>query len=402
MIRDDGSVRSVNEPVWANRHQVRDYGLYRGVVREVVYTDDERNDSGAGEPNEVVYNLMVIGGDRDGQLFNNARLVRTLGGWDNFEEIVLKQLEGLTKSDPTSEVALGDLPISDTPTFNGDVVYFQFLNGDLHMPVIIGMGYHQAAEAEASADDGQRSRKKFNGILTEITKDGEFTWSKDNGSSVPVLPNPSDPLYPFVNQFAPIPGQDGAVVFTLGNELDLSFDYYTGLNVTIDGIADEFSFTSAGGAGYTLNGLSDSHEFATTVGTSVTIDGAGDSVGIDSAAGASIVVNGLQDSIDATTVSGAGLSISADGGIVAQDALGDKLEMSAGAVTLQNAAGAMLTFNEAGFVELGNSGAKLFADIIIPLLQSMATASYAGFGAPGSNVADFIQLLVKANLIAGA
>lgn len=402
MRRDDGSIRSANDPVWDNMYLIRDHKLYRGVIREVIYTDDERNNSGGNsDPNEVVYNLMVIGGDRDGQLFNNARLMRSLGGFSNFDEIVLKATEGLTKADPTSLLGQTDPSLRNIPKFNGDVVYFQFLNGDLHLPVITGLGYHQAADAEASSDDGQRKRKQFNGIYTEITKDGEFTWSKDNGALVPTAPNPDNPLYPYVNQFAPFPGQDGAVVITLGNKFDFEFAYNTGLSLAIDGVDDIFDFQTAAGAGYTIDGLGDSHEFTTTMGTGLKITGTSDSLELSSSAGAAVKIDGAEDSVTLTTTSGTEVSLSADGGFSAKDALGDSLELNQGAVNLKNASGAALTMAQTGFIEFGNSGGKLFADIIIPLLQSMSTASYSGFGAPGSNVADFIQLLAKAMLMAG-
>jgi hypothetical protein len=281
------------------------------------------------------------------------------------------------------------------------VVYFQFLNGDPHMPVIIGMGYHQVAEVEATADDGQRLRRKFNGILTEITKDGEFTWSKDNGGAVPFLPNPDNALYPFVNQFAPLPGQDGAVTVKLGNKFDFSFDYNTGLNVTIDGVADEFSFTTAAGASYTLNGISDSHELGTTVGTLLKVDGPSDSLELGTAAGATFKVDGLNDAITLDVAFGDSLSVSAKDGIQASTPTGTSFSMKNGDVDLVSGGQAAFKLGKDGFVKLGNASGDVLKDVLQELIKTLSTETASGFGAPLTNVATYVQLLTKIMLITG-
>lgn len=400
MYRSDGSYRSSNVPEWDNRYQLRDYGIYRGVVRDVIYTDDERNDSGDGDPNEVVYSVMVIGGERDGQVFDNARLMRTLGGFANFEQIILKKLEGVTKADPANAIALGDPTISEVSKFNGDVVYVQFVNGDPHLPLIIGLGYHQAADPEATEDDGQLYQRQFNGIFTEITKDGEFTWSKDNGASVPLFPNSADPLYPFVNQFAPLPGQEQAVKFSLDNEYNLDFEFLTGLSVAISGLEDTFTFTTAAGAAWAMNGITDSHEFSTTVGTTVAISGIEDSINLTTAAGAAISISGLTDEISLDSAFGDSLSVSAANGIQASTPTGTALSMKNGEVSIDSAA-ANLTLDKTGFIKLGNASGDVLKDVLQALIQSLSMATYSGFGAPGSNVADLVQLLAKIQLITG-
>jgi len=406
MQRDDGSIRSANTPVWGNRYQVRDHGLYRGVVRDVIFTDDDRNNSGGtSDPNEVLYNVMIIGGDRDGQIFSNARLMRSLGGHSNFEEKTLKKVEGLTGLDPmTFPLILPDLPVNEMSKWNGDTVYIQFLNGDVTMPVIVGHAYHQAAEPEAAEGDGPRYRWKFNGLLKEITKDGEITWSKDNGSYLPVAPNTANPLYPFVSQFAALPGQEQAVKVTLGNEYNFKFEYMLGLNVVIDGLADEFGFTTTTGASIKLTGLETDSFLATTVlGTALKVEGGTtDSVTLGTAVGTTItVVGGSDDAITLKAAFGDMLSISAKDGIQGSTPTGTKLSMKNGAVEISSVGGAKLVLDKTGFVKLGNSSGDVLKDILGELLKSMSTATYSGFGAPGSNVADFIQLMTKLALITG-
>ena len=401
MFREDGSIKSAHTPVWSNRYQLRDYGLYRGVVRATIFPEDENNNSSGIE--EVLYNVMVIGGDRDGQLFNNARLMRTLGGFSNYEEITLKHLEGVTKADPTSLLAVGDLPISDIQTFNGDVVYLQFLNGDLHMPVIVGTGYHRKAEAEASADEAPRYRRKYNGVYTEITRDGEFTWSKDNGAYVPFLLNPNDPLYPYVSQFAPLPGQEQAVKVTLDNQYNLRLEFLLGLNANVSGTDDTFEFATTSGASLKLSGSStDSLEATTAAGTSLKVEGGTtDAVTLGTAVGTELKVDGAGDKISLTGAGGDSLEISAADGIQASISSGASLSMQSGAVTVASAGGAQLALSEAGTIQFGSASVDVLKDVLQALIQALTTEAPAGYGAPLVNSSQYLQLLTKIQSVTG-
>lgn len=404
MLREDGSVESSNNPSLQNRYLLRDYGLYRGVVRDVIYTDDKRNDSGGSTPNEVVYDLMVVGGERDGQLFYHARVMKGLGGFSNTEEVILKKLEGLSKSDPTSTKAAGEAVIRNVATYNGDVVYFQFLNGDLHMPIITGMGHHQKASVEATADDGQRAIKVFNGISTEITKDGEFAWTKANGAEVPVGENPEDPAYNYINQFTPIIGQEEAVKVTLGNKYDFKFEMLPGLNIVIDGTKDKFEFVTTLGTSVKINGgTTDSVELGTTLGTSLkVVGGASDSLTLEAQTGATLKVDGSVDSISLDVAFGDSLSVSAKDGIQASTPTGTSLSMKNGTVALGSGGQATFSLGKDGFIKLGNAvGGDVLKDVLQELLLALTIETPAGFGAPLSQVAKYVELLTKIMLITG-
>jgi hypothetical protein len=304
----------------------------------------------------------------------------------------------------TFPLILPDLPVNEMSKWNGDTVYIQFLNGDVTMPVIVGHAYHQAAEPEAGKSDGPRYRWKFNGLLKEITKDGEITWSKDNGGYLPVAPNTANPLYPFVSQFAALPGQEQAVKVTLGNEYNFKFEYMLGLNVVIDGLADEFGFTTTTGASIKLSGAATDSFIATTVlGTALKVEGgATDGITLGTKVGTTItVMGGTADAITLKAAFGDMLSISAKDGIQGSTPTGTKLSMKNGAVEISSVGGAKLVLDKTGFVKLGNSSGDVLKDILGELLKSMSTATYSGFGAPGSNVADFIQLMTKLALITG-
>ena len=353
MIRNDGSIRSANFPSAANK--IRDYGIHKAIVRAVYHTDDDNNDSGQ----ETVYDVCAIGGDRCGQMFHNARVLRTLGGWANYEETVLKAVEGITGADPASIEAAIDPSINSEDTQNGDTVYIQFLSGDLMMPLIVGMAHHKMSPDDSTDSDGQIHARVFNGCKTVIDADGIFTFSKDNGALVDFGINPKDPKYPYVNQFAPLPGQAEAFKFTLDNDYTAVFEFTPGPTFTISG------------------GTTDSFEMATFAGTTLTLD----------------------TGIAMADVAGDSLDI-ADGTITLKNLTGDSLEMSQGAVTVKNTVGAKLVLDSTGFVKLGNSTGDALV-ILKELIKSLSTASYSGFGAPGSNVADLIQLLAKIQLITG-
>ena len=400
MFRNDGSVKSANIPVWSNRYQIKDYGLYRGVVRETLYTDAEFNDTGQGTPNEVTYNVMLIGGDRDGQLFSGARVMRNLGGFANFEETTLKHLQGLTGVDPTSLAAIADAPIRSIPQFNGDVVYIQFLAGDLQMPVIVGTAHHQKAETEATEDEGPRHRRKFNGIYTEITRDGEFTWSKDNGAHAAVSVNPSDPLYPLVNQFAAVPGQEQAVTVTLDNEYNLALTYLLGLNVSVKGVEDSFGFTTTSGAKVTITGAEvDAVVLGTALGTTVTVEGAAaDSITLGTKVGTLVKVDGAGDTISLTGAAGDVLSVSASNGIQGATATSDTFSMKQGTIALTSGGQAMMELGTT--VKLGNAGGDV-VQLLAELCQTLSVEAPAGYGAPLVGSAAYAQLFAKFKLIGG-
>jgi hypothetical protein len=397
MIRNDGSVRSINNPVRDNRYLLRDHGLYRGVIREVIYTDNPKNDSGAGQSaTETVYTVMIIGGDKDGQIFNNARVLRTLGGFDNYEEISLKATQGISNADITEIVAAADPSLRSIPTLGGDVVYIQFLNGDPHMPVIVGLGNHQQAPRDASTLEGPLYAHRFNGIATDIDKNGEFSWTKDNGAYVPYFPNPENPLAPFVNQFAPLPGQEEAVSVTLNNEYNLKLSFLPGLTVTADGLKDTVSVATAIGTSWSIDGPTDTFKVSTIGGSSLALS-TSSGFKLATATGDSFSIG--SNAISLKNTGGDALDLS-NGSVSLKDLAGDALSISNGAISLKSLNGANLSFDATGFIKLGNASGDAL-QILQTLIQTLSTDTAAGFGAPLTNVAQYIQLLTQIQLITG-
>lgn len=397
MMREDGSIQSANTPAWNARYSVTNFGLHRGVVRDIVYIDDETNDSGNGSPNEVLYIIQGVGGPLDGQIFKNARLKYNLGGFANYEQVVLKKTEGLTGLDPSSLLALADPSISNLSTFNGDVIYFEFLHGDLHMPVITGFAQHQKAPPGASSDEGQVFSRKFNGITTSIDADGVYTWIKDNGAFLPVGANSVDPAYPLINQFSPFPGMEEAVRVSLDNQYNFEFSFpLLGLALSVSGLQDSIALATSAGAAWTLSGLTDSFQVATLIGTSLSVNGLTDTFSGLSASGAGITVSGLQDSVSLQTASGHSVLLNATG-VALASAAGDSLSLGFGVTTLITGLGSYI--NAGALISVGNSAGSAFS-VLADLLQALTTEAPAGFGAPLVNLATYIQLLAKIKTIA--
>ena len=398
MLRNDGSVRSTNFPEWGNRHVVRDFGIYKGAVRSVIYSDDENNDS-AGQ--EVVYKVIIIGGDRDGQVFDNARVMRGLGGAFNYQETVLKATEGLSGFDPASPQAAGDPSLRNIPTHNGDVVYLQFLNGDIALPLIVGFAHHKKAPDEATESDGQRDIRMFNGCKTFIDADGVFTFTKDNGAYAAAGLNPDDHTYPLVNQFVPFVGGKEAFTFSVDNQFVVNMALALGPSLVLTGsTTDSLSLTTYLGTSIDITGgTADSVALTTAAGAAFTLDGLGDSLALATTAGAMINIDGISDSVDISTTAGNSISLSTSGVAIAGMA-GESLELASGAVTMASSAGASLELDAAGFVKLGNSTGDALA-ILGELIQQLSVETASGFGAPLTGAPIYAQLLAKIQLITG-
>lgn len=402
MIREDGSIQTANNS-WNGRYNYIENGVFKAVVRSIVYTDDQYNDSGvSGSPaQEVLYNVMIVGGIRDGQIFNNARVSKSLGGFGNYSETTLKDTVGISNQDISSTLALSDPSLNDKSALGGDSVYIQFLNGSLRLPIIIGMGKHNSdPNTEASAEDGPRKIVNFNGIYTKITKDGEFTWSKANGAYLPTFPNPDDPLQPFVNQFAPT--LPDAFKLTLGNKFDLLLAMSLGQSLALDGVADQFALTLASGTALTLTGLAtDSFLIETALGTSLKVaGGTSDSFTLDTAAGAALSIKGLSDVLLLSTAGGSSLELSGVSGLSVKTSTGDSLILGTGAATLKTSLGAQLVLDKTGLIKLGNATGDVL-QILKELITTLSTETAAGFNAPLNSVVKYVELLTKITLIIG-
>ena len=398
--RPDGSYNSSNNPTWGNRFLVRDYGLYKAMVREVYYSDE--NATRTKTKPLVTYNLVIIGGERDGEYFSNAVDMAFHGGLDNYSERLWKPSRTITQQDP------GALTATETQeTLNGDVVYIQFLNGDLKYPVILG-GARHTDDTHTSAIKEERSKlvSKFNGWSREITKDGELTWTKSNGAyQDTAVPDTRKPGRFLQEQFVALPGQENAIKITLNNEYNLKLAYdlgggLEGISVELDGLKDSWTTKFATGFEHKIDAIADTFSVTSVAGTNLVLNGITDTIALATNIGASVTIDGILDTVTTTTAGGSSIEISGTSGITASEPVGASMSLSTGDVEISSVGGAKLNLTPAGKVTLGNSAVELL-DLVDQAFTALSTQTAVGFGAPTSTVATFVQLATQIKLLKG-
>lgn len=138
--------------------------------------------------------------------------------------------------------------------------------------------------------------------------------------------------------------------------------------------------------------------YSVTVGTgaTLTIDGVADKIELKAVFGDSVSISAA-DGIQASTPTGTSLSMK--NGAVELKASTDGLTMSmTGETKLTGAAGVCQLILKNGQVELKGASAGV-VDLIFQLAQALSTDTYAGFGAPATNVATYAQIAIKAQTL---
>lgn len=226
--RWNGSVQSGNTPTYNQEGIPRDdYGMYRCMVIDILYVDDDQNISKNSKNPEVLYGVVILGGAPTGQTLSYCRLAAYLGGDNNYSEFNLKK-----SSKDISKVKLAD--------HDGDIVYVQFNQGHDAYPVIIGMAKGINNKVGAKKEEGPRFKQGYNGFDTTIDNKGERTESMSGGKTT-----------------------NG--VFTSGNSSVIQEQWFaesekvirtykTGMTVTEDGKNDKVEIKTAGGVIATLAG----------------------------------------------------------------------------------------------------------------------------------------------------
>jgi hypothetical protein len=174
MLRRDGSIQSNNlpSPNDAYNRTDLDYKIYRCMIIEVYYADDQRNLS-YGNP-QVTYDCLIIGGRNEGQTIPNCKLVNTLGGQFNYHERVLRKTYKPFSGDNSAKLS----------EQKGDIVYVSFVGGRRSNPIIIGLGTHvlDVDATGATVEDGPIDRYEFNGVYHLTNKDGEYRFIRKGGT----------------------------------------------------------------------------------------------------------------------------------------------------------------------------------------------------------------------------
>jgi hypothetical protein len=366
----------------------------------------------------MTYTIRAIGGERDGKLITDARVVRPFGGRQNYSDITLKAAEAITFIDFGSELN------KTTPLGfeGGDYVYFQFLNGDVQLPIITGFAKHPLDpqyEVPETIPLGQHLVEQFNGVKTKIDENGNFTWTKGLGTYSPVGFDLNAPTAPLVNEYVAIPGSeelfkldvDGitqtvefSTLLGMGATFSMSLDQIeittsAGAKVTFDGLLDTITTTTVVGTEIEVSGSSDAIALKTALGTNIEINGLSDSLGLSTAAGANMSINGLSDQIDLACTAGSAFTLAPTQASLSLPT-GTTLELGPTGASLLDPTGAGFKV-ENGLIALGGPAAEL-VDLIFQAFQALATQTAPGFGAPTSTVATFAQLSAQIALIKGS
>lgn len=230
MKRADGSILSANFPAHNRLSQNkvdRDYGIYRCMVKAVLYVDDVKNTTFKNK--QVTYEVVILGGMQEGQIIPNVKAMNFLGGENNYSERIFRALES-PLSGPGRKVMADQ---------KGDIVYVGYTQGDKTAPIIIGCGTQPLDEDKTGATiaDGPRWVEEYNGLKREINKLGELLLTQKTGT-----------LDADKNIFVP----DAADTFEQKESWETgekhTREFKSGLKVAIDGVADSYKVTASGGA----------------------------------------------------------------------------------------------------------------------------------------------------------
>lgn len=220
--RRDGSILSAALMGGQHRKAVElDFGMYRCMVTKVYYVDDEGNLT--FENKQVTYDVLVLGGRKEGQVIPNVKAASLLGGQYNYHERIYRATE-FPFSGPTKK------PLNE---HNGDIVYIQFVNGNTSLPVIIGAGVSTLDKTTTGAtkEDGHVFREQYNGIKKSINKEGDLTLERFGGEW--------DPEAGYFK-----PAEEAETIIKLQKEEKLTINFKSGMVLSIDGKEDKVTATT--------------------------------------------------------------------------------------------------------------------------------------------------------------
>ena len=172
-ILRDGSVLSTNTiRSYENINRYNYSSLCIAVILEVIYIDDPRSVSRS----MVEYNVKVDDGLKAG-FYNNVVALPNLGGIFNFSDKVYKGREKSFQNKNSLDIKCSSsLNTMTRFEHDGDQVVLGFLDGNVSAPIILGSWNNcNIYFPMARREDGTRFLEEFNGVRTEINKEGEWS-----------------------------------------------------------------------------------------------------------------------------------------------------------------------------------------------------------------------------------
>lgn len=131
------------------------HGTYKGLVIKKTHKEDENN----RYKKSTTYDVMIVGGPRDGETVTSAVPHCGFGGTDNYLETTYK---------PASKKPDKDSPPHES---DGSYVTLTFLDGHFGKPLITG-GWPRSKDFGISESDDVAVKGHFNGLDISINKDG--------------------------------------------------------------------------------------------------------------------------------------------------------------------------------------------------------------------------------------
>lgn len=254
-IRRDGSVQSGAVPTYQNVSKNIDDHLYRGMVIEVIYTDNPINITSNSKSPRVLYNVVILGGNSSGQVLSNCRLSSELGGNSSYYERILKATSKNISKDRLS-------------SNDGDIVYVRYIQGNSEYPVIVSLdqGNDTGSAIGAAKSEGPRLKRQYNGVAEEINKDGEWELARKGGSAQSEI-----------GGFTPNSSKE--ITLKLTKDEQFSRVFKSGLSILEDGKADKVTMTTAAGASISIDGKN-SKITIEKGSTLIEVDGNGDKISL--------------------------------------------------------------------------------------------------------------------------
>lgn len=246
-----------------------EFKIIEGQILKIHFVDDISNRSKV----YVEYDVLARDAHGSASTYQNCKNIMDFGGSNNYTECVLEANEAALQGKLTTANFASNM--------NGTLVKLAFLE-NLDRPIIIGGEIHKRIGG-ATRKDGIRQLSEFNGIKTEINKDGEFiiTAIGPKSSDGKLLRKDTGPTSIKIDKKGDFEFKQEKNVNILNSEkFERDVKKVTRNIGTLgeiwDGIADKKSFTTEGGLTIEYNGASDKVTYTTSGGAVVTINGGGD------------------------------------------------------------------------------------------------------------------------------
>ena len=222
--RYDNSIESTNTPTFDSLRYPKDHGLYRCMVIDVKFTDHLKNLTSKDTNPRVLYDVIILGGFKSGQILTNCRVSKPMGSLTGYYERTLRKTTKVLNVDRLQE-------------HDGEIVYVMFNQGDVYFPVIVG--YDDAFQKILGLDTPEalapRKIESFNGVISEIDNKGTQT-NKYSGGELDADKNFVPAEVPALTEVI-----DGV------NEVNTR-TYKSGLSVKEDGKNDQLQLLAKGSA----------------------------------------------------------------------------------------------------------------------------------------------------------